>query len=340
MPEKDRRTTAELFRKLFSGRVDVFGTHDMKTGKSYQVKEAVTDRIIVDHLDGRRFYGVYPLVGELTSLAVADFDDHNVAPVLDFVHAAEHYGLPVYIETSKSKGFHVWAFAGKIGVNARKARAVFRHILEEIGHPKTEVFPKQDVIVPGSTSYGNFINAPLFGKLVPKGRTVFVSPNDFEPYPNQWEFLDTVELVSDELLDTIIEVNEIPLAKPVPTNQPPSLGVFKAAAGLPPCARRMLAEGVTANQRVACFRLAVHCRKVGLPFDLTVHLLSGWAQKNRPESGKGIITHEEIKGQVSGAYLKEYRGCGCEDPAVEPFCDSACPIYEMRDSPPLRLAEP
>jgi hypothetical protein len=40
---------------------------------------------------------------------------------------------------------------------------------------------------------------------------------------------------------------------------------------LMPCALRMLTEGVKENQRTACFRLAAQLRKVGLPYEYTVH---------------------------------------------------------------------
>ena len=88
----------------------------------------------------------------------------------------------------------------------------------------------------------------------------------------------------------------------------------------------MLADGVSDYQRVACFRLAVHLRKLGLPQDITVAALQAWSAKNRPQARKRIITCIEIKDQIASAYAKEYRGCGCEDPAIQPFCDARCPI--------------
>ncbi|MCA9177186.1 MAG: hypothetical protein KDB14_22005 [Planctomycetales bacterium] len=89
----------------------------------------------------------------------------------------------------------------------------------------------------------------------------------------------------------------------------------------------MLEEGVFANQRVACFRLAVQLKRVGLPFDLAVSALMSWAQKNNPDRGKRIITPAEITSQTSYAYRGNYRSCGCEDEAVKPFCDKSCPIH-------------
>ncbi len=92
----------------------------------------------------------------------------------------------------------------------------------------------------------------------------------------------------------------------------------------------MLQEGVRENQRVACFRLAIHLRKVGLPLDLTAAALRTWARRNRPLNGKLVISDSEIADQTSYAYKREYVGCGCEDPAVAPFCSPDCPVLAKR----------
>ena len=93
----------------------------------------------------------------------------------------------------------------------------------------------------------------------------------------------------------------------------------------------MLEEGVGQFQRVACFRLAVQLRRIGMPYDLAVSTLLAWSMKNRPRDGKRIITETEVKAQTAHAYLKEYRGYGCEEPAIAPFCDPACPIFPRRE---------
>jgi hypothetical protein len=88
----------------------------------------------------------------------------------------------------------------------------------------------------------------------------------------------------------------------------------------------MLAEGVTEYQRVVCFRLALHLKKAGIPQDIAVVALSAWAAKNRPRDNKRIITDLEIDEQTTCAYAKRYRGCGCEEAAVMPYCHPGCPL--------------
>ncbi len=126
-----------LFRRLFTGLTNVFGTYDPATGRAWQVKRPVTDEVIVAHLEGRQPYGVYLLVEDCTRAVVADFDVDDLDPPMQFLAGALNYGLAAYIERSKSKGYHVWMFLDESGVSAAKARLVVRHILEEIGQPCT-----------------------------------------------------------------------------------------------------------------------------------------------------------------------------------------------------------
>ena len=263
---------------------------------------------------------------------------------MESVAAARRYGIPAYVERSKSKGFHVWTcFREENGVSAAKARLVTRHLLEEIEEPDTEVFPKQDTLNE-KIPYGNFIYLPLFNicrsvfnEFAGQERNLFLEETgSMKPYADQWAFLESVQRIPESVLDEIIQVND--LGKPVvsvgpaeppqtpsrPANQRP------LSYGLPPCAQRMLNEGVRFNQRVACFRLAVPLKKAGLPCDIAVTALKAWALKNHPEDGKQLLTAREIVDQTAWAYAKPYRGCGCEDPAVARFCDTSCPLYMKR----------
>ena len=215
------------------------------------------------------------------------------------------------------------------GVLAAKARMVVRHILEEIELPDTEVFPKQDRLY-GSIKFGNFINAPLFGALVSNGKTVFVDPLTFKQYRDQWSFLESVKRNLESVLDDIIELND--LAREL-KGQSKRTAFEKRESNphcLPICAQRMLYNGVRQYQRVSCFRLAVHLKRLGLPSDLAVAALIVWAQKNQPGDGNRIITECEIIDQTSYAFSKSYRGYGCNSAAVAPFCEKDCPVNKLR----------
>jgi hypothetical protein len=325
---KLRKTSDKIriFRKLFSGLTNVYGTYDPANGHAWQVKEPVTNDTILAHLQGKRPYGVYLLNDDHIKAVAADFDNPSPLPSIEFINTAQHYRLPAYIETSKSKGFHLWIFFNKNGVKASKARLVVKHILEEIEYPQTEIFPKQDSL-DKRASFGNFINAPLFGGLVPLGKTVFIDPHTLDPYPDQWAFLEKIERVEEKVLDKIIELNglSLPQTKSTPlqtysTNRSPN------QYGLPICAQKMLQNGVSQYQRVSCFRLAVHLKRLGLPYDVAVAALKTWALKNSPGGGRRVIMEREIIDQTKCAFNKDYRSYGCDSEAVASFCHSGCPM--------------
>lgn len=315
----------------------MYGTYELSTGRVRQVKRPVTDQVLLRHLQGREPYGVYLLVSSRTAAAVADFDQDDVRGPLAFLQRSRECGIAVYLERSKSKGWHAWMFFEPPGVSAAKARAVVRRLLDDVGAPQTEVFPKQDQL-DARNRFGNFVNAPLFGALVPK-RTVFVDPeNDLKPWPDQWSILENLTRNSESTLDHIIERKRALVRSPSATAATsPSNRASIRTYGLPPCAQQMLVQGVMQHQRVVCFRLALHLKKAGLLENLALVCLRAWARKNRPTEGKRIITPAEIRTQVQAAFRHDYRGCGCEEPAIQPYCDSTCPVYECRSAPHERL---
>ena len=328
--ERKTEDKIRLFRSFFSGLPQVYGTYDLKTGRARQVKEQITNEVLLAHLTGKQSYGVYLLVKDRTRAIAVDFDTRDRTAPSEFVARASHYDLSAYIECSKSKGFHAWIFFDKQGVIARKARLVVQHILEEIEQPQTEIFPKQDEIS-ANMRYGNFINTPLFGGLVPKGKTVFVDPATFSPYPDQWDLLESAKRHNESALNEIIEINDLSEApqhqSPIPNPENGNRGTFS----LPPCAQKMLRDGMSQFQRVGCFRLAVHFKRVGLPYDLAVAVLKTWAKKNRPANGKEVIREPEIQSQTSYAYEHPYSGYGCQSPAIEPYCEASCPVKKWRE---------
>ncbi|MEN6428739.1 MAG: hypothetical protein ABFE13_25605 [Phycisphaerales bacterium] len=318
-----------IFKDLFAGLQEVYGTYDPATGKVRQEKKPVTHEVILAHLRGGRPYGVYLLTGSTTRALVVDFDQERLELPVSYVAAATQCGLSAYIERSKSKGYHVWMFFESKGVPARKARLVAKRILVDMGAPETEVFPKQDELTDG-VSYGNFINAPLFGRLVPKGRTVFADPTiPTEVHPDQWELLARAKKHTEEDLNTVIERFHLEVRDRAPAKEGDSekTGPDVSAFGLPPCARKILAEGVSAYQRVSCFRLAVHLKRNGIPHDLALVVLKAWAKKNRPADGRGVITDQEIEYQARCAFSRPYRSFGCEHAAMAAYCHHDCPLY-------------
>lgn len=314
-----------LFKRLFvRGQQGYYGTYFKDSGRYVIRKEPITDEVIAKHLAGDVPLGVFPLVGQQVNEAVVDFDSPDTDPVVRFRTEARRLGLCPYIERSKGKGFHVWFF-WQDPVEAKLVVQCLRAVLASIGTPETEVFPKQVTLEPGA--FGSFMNCPLFGALVPEGKTVFLQ-DDFTPWPDQWQFLAGIQPAAAGVLEEAVRhLGALPAARGHgDRHRPPvrSDGDLLRTRGLLPCKTRMLSEGVTKNQRLSAFYLAVSLMAAGIPEASAVAILLDWRQRNRPQDGRTFITEAEVSAQVGCAYDRSYAGHGCRNEAVAPFCSDDC----------------
>ena len=328
----------KVIRRLFIIRNNAYGTRALNGDAVWQVKSSLTDAILLAHLRGTTPVGTYSLsLDGDTKWVCIDIDEGSFADAWELRMQCQHYSFPVLIEKSKSRGFHVWAFF-QYPVPAFKARAVFRNILADVDMESVELFPKQNYLKP--RGFGNFVWLPLFGYLsrdglARRGRTVFVG-NDNVPYPDQFEFLDNVEFISEEDLDEIIEINELELSETAIRGEGSTKRRSPKADGhnkgdrendfllAPPCLRRILTEGVHEGLRnESCFRLSILLSRIGIPEDLGLVMVREWNLKNSPE-----LLEDELEAAVRQGYSGRYKTYGCNN--LEAYCESSCPIYRYR----------
>lgn len=314
----NQRIDIRHFAFLFRGRLDAFGL--MQKGKILAVRRPVSLFHYRLHLEGKVRIGIYPLLSDGRTFFLAlDFDGPGSREsAWRVLHFARHFHLPFVWEVSKSGDAHLWLFFSG-PVSSRDARRVARMLLEE-SEARAEIFPKQDEVPEGGM--GNFIWLPLSGESVGKGRTLFIDPESLEPYPDQNSFLSGVRKVSEEDLARLVDMNGLNATDHRADRE---CGQARTYPGhLLPCAQKML-EGVSEGCRdVVAFRLAIHLKANGYPFQKTEQLLQEWnTERNRPP-----LTHREITVKIRSAYLHDYTGYGCEDPLIIPFCDEACPVKQ------------
>ena len=96
-----------VFRGLFVGRMDVYGTYNPNNKRAWQVKAWVTDQVLLAHLRGVQPCGLYPLDKDTIRIAAVDFDVDDMRLPAGFVARLRDLGLSSYVERSKSKGYHV-----------------------------------------------------------------------------------------------------------------------------------------------------------------------------------------------------------------------------------------
>ncbi|HET8964020.1 MAG TPA: DEAD/DEAH box helicase family protein, partial [Chitinophagales bacterium] len=228
------------FRSLFKGREDVFAvrwekgnksgympavfydpyrlrTHKMNGGTFQNFSEKsylkFTDEQIQKHLEGFHQIGIYPLLQDNTTwFLAADFDKTNWQDeALTFLNACKEKEIPAYLERSRSgNGGHVWIFFDK-PYPAIRSRKIFISILEQSGafsmfdksSSFDRLFPNQDFL--SGKGFGNLIALPLFKPTFEKGNSCFISPESFEEFTDQWNFLQNIKRVSTNHLDVLYD---------------------------------------------------------------------------------------------------------------------------------------
>ena len=268
----------KLFRALFRGREDVYAAFwfNEQTGKkgyspayedpwsSRQGKPKkylpVTDEVIISHLSGGITIGVYPLLKDDTCWFLAcDFDKEGWAlDALAFLNICKDYGMPAYLERSRSgNGGHVWIFFSA-PVTATSARQLGIRLLKETMVLRAEIdlasydrfFPSQDFLP--RAGFGNLIALPLQKKCRALGNTEFlnVDPSELRPWPDQWSFLSQIKRLGPSQVDALLE--KIP---------PVSVGPGKSGAVSPTIRQRYPAP----KQIRSAFGATLSIEKSGIP---------------------------------------------------------------------------
>ena len=248
-PERNRDAEIQrrlnIFRGLFRGRDDVFAQRFVsKAGKAgYQPvcknrwsPECIEHKrkcegcpfrefVPLDETAFRRHLdkdaketdviGIYPILEDNTVYFLcADFDDKNCEhgyqeDVLSYVHICKEWGIPAYIERSRSgKGAHVWIFFEEpvLAADARRfGFAVIGAAMESNVRLDMKSYdrflPNQDFLPKGG--FGNLIALPLQGLARKSRNSVFVDES-FEAFNDQWSLLSSARKLSASELKSIL----------------------------------------------------------------------------------------------------------------------------------------
>jgi len=172
--------TIRRYATIFRGRTDCWGAlHG----------ECIREKLTLDHyrnqLAGKNSLGIYPLRTDDTCYwASTDFDDGNVEAARQLMDALYDLGINtgVWLEKSKSKGWHVWLFLDA-PAQAKDVRLLLRAALKKATLPPTvEVFPKQDSLGETPDRIGSYIHLPYYGNGN-DGRRQFCDVQTLNPIP-------------------------------------------------------------------------------------------------------------------------------------------------------------
>ncbi len=227
-----------IFRSLFKGREDIHALRwESKKGRSGyspacgnewdralcrkpQIKcsecpnskfLSVTDQSIFDHLSGKKFLGVYPLLQDETcSFLAIDFDKNGWQDQSkEFLKVCEKWKVPASLERSQSgNGAHIWIFfyepvsaymVRKLGCGLITQTMKERHEMSLSSYDR--LFPAQDTMPKGG--FGNLIALPLQGERRKRGNSVFLDEN-LNPYADQWSYLSNIQKMNYNDINAVI----------------------------------------------------------------------------------------------------------------------------------------
>lgn len=173
-----------------------------------------TQDVVNAHLRAQKIIGIYPILndGHSVQYAAVDFDNCEFEDVLILYTFARQL-VPCYLETSKSKGWHLSFFFNK-PIDAKIVRAFIAYCLKESGFEgRVEIFPKQSNLDSG-LDWGNLIRPPMTSGFTEKGRCAFLDPNlMFAPAESQAHFLYSIEQIKPDTLSEILELEEVDIDK-------------------------------------------------------------------------------------------------------------------------------
>lgn len=194
---------------------DDYNRHKASGGTfaNYKKKSFIpfNNKALTEHLKGTTTLGIYPLLSDNTSFfIVADFDKGNWRDEISKLYdICIKYELSPVIERSRSgNGGHLWLFFEE-NIPAFQSRKVMIDLLLQAEIiSKFEKEPSFDRLFPNQDTHsgkglGNLIALPLQGVSVKNGNSSFLDPTSFEPYPNQWEFLQTIKKTSKQKIESL-----------------------------------------------------------------------------------------------------------------------------------------
>lgn len=223
--------TIEKMLQLFSGNDEYFYREPIMDifRESERVYGAVTQVVLEEHLKGLYSISVVPLKRNHTTtfalididiakkhLIETDGDIENKKKLLDkarndanrIISAARGFGIPVYLEDSGNKGYHIWIFFEQ-PLKASKAKVILGMILIRAGEETDGI---KWEIIPGSEHYSEDqfqqrIKLPL-GKHPETGKTSYFLNRPEDAVLDQDYMINKIEPVLQEKIETVLSLKQ------------------------------------------------------------------------------------------------------------------------------------
>lgn len=301
------------------------GAETIKTVKN--VTKENFNKLTIQHLLGQTRLGITPEIlrqEDKVSFGVIDIDLPDISheekykialSLQDKLH--EDYRLIALIETSKSKGFHVW-----VPVLIPQERSFIKNILQDVINSVTdrpisngviEVFPKGDK--------GNAIFLPFFGMFKNENT---LNESYFAQKKNTFVKGKTMKVIKNPL-ETIHQAMR---------QNDSMLPILKELSIYPECVRKAFFEWKKGNRHYLTMSIAGILKKVcKVSEDETINLIKSIAQHNhdkeindRISTVKSTYKSEEIAG------CSIMQGKNLNIALIAPLCETNCHLIDKNIS--------
>lgn len=311
---------AELMRRLFDGRRDIYGIGKGRVERQPNGDWPVDFWEILweDHVAGKAEadLGIYLVRDDDTvTFAAIDIDEPNEALALEVAETMPD--ALAWIERSRSGNYHVFVFFDE-PLEAYYARAVLRGVIVACGHPELEIFPKQDGLREGMV--GNYISAPWHGEERPI--ICSVGLDGVRRWRNRREFL--IDAQSSTAAEPWRRRGRALGGKPRSETRS---GEFGERNSLHVCASYIfehrednpLTEGHRATVLFNLAKMYANCK----------HYSQEEAERFVEavnQAGTNPIPPREVKRFVNNAYEGGFTSTGCDDSLMMPYVSPDCKI--------------
>jgi hypothetical protein len=296
------------FKNIFEGSFSAYG-QTRKTNeydergkhktKSFIVKQAVTDKMWQDHLNGvDPALGIIPINQDnKCKWACIDIDIYNLKHQ-DLIDKIKLEKLPLTVFRSKSGGAHVFLFAKEF-VPAALLRGKLKDIAASLGYARSEIFPKQNQVKAERGDTGSFLNLP-YHNVNQTLRYAFKEDGTAMSIEEFFEHYDKIALTEEDLVNVKVrEEKEDDLLQ-----------------GAPPCLRMLSKKGIPNGMRNnAMYNFGVYVKK-RFPDSWDTKIFNYNEKFCEPPLDK-----KEIDTLIKSIDGKDYQ-YKCKDEPIASFCNS------------------
>ena len=298
------------FKEIFEGNKSAYGQliltgvkndKGKAEGKAFIKRQAVTDDLWKDHLEGKDpALGVIPInENNECKWGCIDVDQYNLDHIA-IMRSIKGLNFPLVTFRSKSGGAHLFLFTKEF-IPAGLMQAKLKAMADALGYAGSEIFPKQTEILIERGDTGNFLNLPYHGGI--RGlRYTFEAGGKAASLESFYSIYDEWAQTKEQVENIVIKKAEV-------------IELFKDG---PPCLNRLGEEGFGEGSRNnALFNVAVYHKQANP---------DNWEDMVMQDNQKYMsppLSFQEVKQLMGSIGKRGYDKYRCKEQPICNVCNPA-----------------